>query len=56
MHPMADQLENSHLGGSTLLDLNAGEKVSVEVRIDGSALSIGSGSAQFNWFCGYLVG
>ena len=56
MHPMADQLENSHLGVSTLLDLNAGEKVSVEVRIDGFALSIGSGSAQFNWFCGYLVG
>lgn len=56
MHPMANQLENSHLGGATLLDLNATEKVSVEVRIDGSATTIGSASGQYNWFCGYLVG
>jgi len=56
MHPATNQLDNSHLGGTTLLDLNATEKVSVEVRIDGSSPTIGSSAAQYNWFCGHLVG
>lgn len=50
------ELDNSHVGGSTLLKLYANDTVAVECKGSGTSPTIGSSNGQYNWFCGYLVG
>jgi len=56
LNPIANNLLNSHVGGGTQLKLEANDKVSVSVRVDGTSPTIGSDDGQYNWFCGHLVG
>ena len=56
MQTSSNQLGNSHLGGTTLLQLQATQTVEVGVKVTGSALIVGSNQGEFNWFCGHLVG
>jgi hypothetical protein len=56
MQTSANNLGNSHLGGSTLLQLQASQTVEVGIKLTGDALIVGSLSPSYNWFCGHLVG